>query len=78
MRSKPNLLAVVGSQRRNSNSYSLAKTVLDSVDADYEIVQLADTAITFCNLCQKCISNDCVLKDDFNEVLKKMNHMRMA
>ena len=74
MRSKPNLLAVVGSQRRNSNSYSLAKTVLDSVDADYEIVQLADTAITFCNLCQKCISNDCVLEDDFNGVLKKMYH----
>jgi multimeric flavodoxin WrbA len=74
MRSKLNLLAIVGSQRRNGNSYSLAKAVLDSVDADYEIVQLADRVIAFCNLCEKCISDDCVLEDDFNEILEKMKH----
>jgi len=69
-----NLLTVVGSQRRNGNSYSLAKAVLDSVDAEYEIVQLADREIAFCNLCEKCISDDCVLEDDFNEILDKMKH----
>ena len=74
MRSKLNLLAVVGSQRRNGNSYSLAKAVLDSVDAEYEIVRLADREIAFCNLCEKCISDDCVLEDDFNEILEKMKH----
>jgi len=74
MRSKVNLVAIVGSQRRNGNSYSLAKAVLDSLDADYEIVQLADREIAFCNLCEKCISDDCVLEDDFNEILEKMKH----
>jgi multimeric flavodoxin WrbA len=75
MRSKLNLLAIVGSQRRNGNSYSLAKAVLDSVDAGYEIVQLADREVAFCNLCEKCISDDCVLEDDFNEILEKMEHV---
>jgi len=75
MSSKRNLLAIVGSQRRNGNSYSLAKAVLDSVDADYEIVQLADRAIAFCNLCEKCISDDCVLEDDFNEIFEIMKHV---
>lgn len=74
MRSKINLLAIVGSQRRNGNSYSLAKAVLDSVDAEYEIVQLADKEVAFCNLCEKCISEDCVLEDDFNEILQKMKY----
>jgi len=72
MRSKVNLLAIVGSQRRNGNSSSLAKAVLDSADVDYEKVQLADNKIAFCNLCEKCISDDCVLEDDFNGILKKM------
>jgi len=72
MRSKVNLVAIVGSQRRNGNSYSLVKTVFDSLDADYEIVQLADREVAFCNLCGKCISDDCVLEDDFNEILEKM------
>lgn len=74
MRSKLNLLAIVGSQRRNGNSYSLAKAVLDSVDAEYEIVQLAEREIAFCNLCEECVSDDCVLEDDFNEILEKMKH----
>ncbi|MFB0567052.1 MAG: flavodoxin family protein [Candidatus Bathyarchaeia archaeon] len=74
MRSKVNLLAIVGSQRRNGNSYLLAKAVLDSADADYEIVQLADKQIAFCNLCEKCISDDCILEDDFNEILQEMKH----
>lgn len=72
MKSKVGLLAIVGSQRRNGNSYSLAKAVLDSLDADCETVQLADKEIEFCNLCEKCISDDCVLEDDFNEILEKM------
>jgi len=74
MKSKANLLAIVGSQRRNGNSYSLAKAVLNSVDANYEVVQLADKKIQFCNLCEKCISDDCILKDDFNMILEKMKH----
>ncbi len=74
MRLKVNLVAIVGSQRRNGNSYLLAKAVLGSLDADYEIVQLADREIEFCNLCEKCISDDCVLEDDFNGILEEMKH----
>jgi multimeric flavodoxin WrbA len=74
MKSKANLLAIVGSQRKNGNSNSLAKAVLDSVDADYQMVQLADKKIEFCNICEKCISDDCILEDDLNEILEKMKY----
>jgi len=72
MKSKAKLLAIIGSQRTNGNSYLLAKTVLDSIEADYEIIQLADKKIEFCNLCEKCVSSDCVLEDDFNQIFEKM------
>lgn len=69
---KPRVLAIVGSHRKNGNSYSLAKTVLESVDAEYDIVQLANEEIEFCNLCEECIDKDCVLDDDVNNILVKM------
>jgi len=72
MKSKAKLFAIIGSQRKNGNSYLLAKTVLDLIEADYEIIQLADKKIEFCNLCEKCIKNDCVLEDDFNQILEYM------
>jgi multimeric flavodoxin WrbA len=75
MKSKVKLLAIIGSQRKNGNCYSLAKTVLDSTQADYEIIQLVDKKIEFCNLCEKCIDRDCVLEDDFNQIFE---HMREA
>lgn len=69
---KAKLLAIVGSHRRNGNSYLLAKTVLQSVDADADIIQLADRKIEFCNLCEKCVDKECVLEDDFNEIFAMM------
>jgi multimeric flavodoxin WrbA len=72
MKSEVKLLAIIGSQRINGNSYQLTRTALDSVDADYEIVQLAEKRIEFCDLCGKCISSDCVLDDDVNQILEKM------
>jgi multimeric flavodoxin WrbA len=72
MKPKTKLLAIIGSQRKNGNSYLLAKTVLDSTEADYEIIQLADKDIEFCNICEKCLSSDCSLEDDFNQILEKM------
>jgi len=69
---KPRLLAIIGSQRKNGNSYSLAKAVLDSVSVDSDIVQLADREIRFCTVCEKCVNGDCVLRDDFNEILTEM------
>lgn len=66
------LLAIVGSQRMNGNSYLLAREVLDSVDADYEIVQLAEKHLEFCTICGECVTKDCVLDDDFDVVFGKM------
>jgi len=66
------LLAIVGSQRRSGNSYLLAKETLKSTKVDSEIVQLAEKEIEFCDLCGKCETGDCVLNDDFNQILKKM------
>lgn len=69
---KPLIFAVTGSHRRNGNSYSLVKKVLESTGVDHEIVQLADKKIQFCTLCEKCMDEDCVLEDDVNGILRKM------
>jgi len=69
---KPRLLAIIGSQRKNGNSYLLAKAVFDSVGVDSGIVQLADREIEFCTVCEKCVNGDCVLRDDLNEILTEM------
>ena len=66
---KPRLLVITGSHRKNGNSYSLAKRVLESIDADAHIVQLADKDIRFCNLCEECIEKDCVINDDVNGII---------
>ncbi|MDH5482436.1 MAG: flavodoxin family protein [Candidatus Bathyarchaeota archaeon] len=72
MKPRAKLLAIVGSQRVDGNSYFLAKTVLESAKADYEIIQLADKKIEFCNICEKCINSDCVLEDYFNNIFEKI------
>lgn len=73
MKSKVNLLAIVGSQRKEGNSYHLAKTVLDSLPVNNKTVQLAEKNIGFCTLCERCKDGgDCTLQDDFNDILKEM------
>lgn len=69
---KTKLLAVVGSQRENGNSYSLARRVLESVDVDWDIIQSADRRIEFCSLCEECKDQECVLEDDLNEIPSAM------
>ncbi|MEM3873531.1 MAG: NAD(P)H-dependent oxidoreductase [Candidatus Bathyarchaeia archaeon] len=39
---------------------------------DYEIIQLVEKEIKFCNLCGRCAFEECLLDDDFNQILKKM------
>jgi multimeric flavodoxin WrbA len=65
------LLAIISSQRKDGNSYLLAKKVPESAETDYEIIQLAEKVIEFCNLCEECAKGDCVLEDDFNQILEK-------
>jgi len=67
------LLAIVGSQRAYGNSFLLAKEALKPFkEIDYEIIQLANKKIEFCNVCGKCISIECPIEDDFNEIMGKM------
>lgn len=67
------LLAIVGSQRQYGNSFLLTKEVLKPFDEiNYEILQLSEKEIRFCNLCGRCETVECSLGDDFNEVLRKM------
>nr|MDO8098854.1 NAD(P)H-dependent oxidoreductase [Candidatus Njordarchaeota archaeon] len=72
MKSKVRLLAVTGSQRTSGNCYLLAKRILGSIEADYEIIQLAQKEIEFCDLCGKCMKNDCALRDDLCQIFEKM------
>jgi len=73
MKTAVRLLAVIGSQRMNGNSYYLARTVLDSLPVSYKTIQLAEKNIGFCTLCEQCKDgSDCDLQDDFNDVLKEM------
>jgi multimeric flavodoxin WrbA len=73
MKSKVSLLAMVGSQRQEGNSYHLARTVLDSLPVSHKTVQLAEKNIGFCTLCERCKDGgDCILQDDFNDILKEM------
>lgn len=72
MKSATRLLAIVGSQRKNGNSYLLTRFVLKSAGTDYRIIQLAEKNIRYCNLCGQCVEDDCVLRDDFDSILKEM------
>jgi multimeric flavodoxin WrbA len=73
MKTKVNLLAIIGSQREKGNSYYLAKAVLESLPVNYKTIQLAEKNIGFCTLCEQCKDgSDCILEDDFNEILKEM------
>lgn len=72
MESSIRLLAITGSHRKGGNSYSLVKSVLESVGVDHEVVQLAEKNIEYCTLCGQCVENDCVLEDDLNQILRRM------
>jgi multimeric flavodoxin WrbA len=65
-------LAISGSHRKDGNSYFLSKAVLDSLDCEYEIIQLAEKDISFCTVCEECIDKDCVLVDDLYKIIGKM------
>jgi multimeric flavodoxin WrbA len=68
------LLAVAGSHRGYGNSYPLAEEVLKSIkdESKYEIIQLAEKKIQFCNFCGECETGNCILTDDFSQILDGM------
>ena len=69
---KLKILAITGSQRKNGNSYQLAKTILNSTDCESSIIQLSKKKIDYCTVCGECICKDCILDDSLNEIMEKM------
>jgi len=72
MKFKRKFLAIIGSQRKDGNSYLVVKTIFEATKNDYEIIQLAEKEIKSCNFCGKCEFEECPLEDDFNQILGKM------
>jgi len=73
------LLGIVGSPRKNGNSFYLVQKALDGAKerdpfVETEIVQLADLRIEPCRACESCAKEPfkCVTEDDFETVFEKM------
>ncbi len=66
------LLAITGSHRSDGNSYALSRAVLDSLDCESSIIQLASKKIEYCTICEECVDEDCVLEDDLYEIVEEM------
>jgi len=67
------ILGLVGSQRRNGNSYLILKEALKGCLEEVEIVQLAEMRINWCNACGLCKdSMKCVMEDDVGVIFDKI------
>lgn len=67
------ILGLVGSQRRNGNSYLILKEAFERCDAEAEIVQLAEKRIDWCNACGLCKDTmKCIIEDDVDSILDKI------
>ncbi|MEM3770551.1 MAG: NAD(P)H-dependent oxidoreductase, partial [Candidatus Bathyarchaeia archaeon] len=70
------ILGVVGSNRKDGNSYLLLKEMLKGVSShETKIVQMAELNIKPCELCfEKCALKpfQCALNDDFQKLFAEM------
>ena len=67
------ILGLVGSQRRNGNSYLILKKALKGCLEEVEIVQLAEMRIDWCNACGLCKDTmKCVIEDDVSSIFDKI------
>lgn len=71
-----NVLGLVISHRRLGNSELLVKEIMSSIpeDCNRELIRLTDLNIQPCKACYQCLQpdSDCVLKDDFNDIMNKI------
>ena len=69
------ILGLVGSQRRDGNSYLILRDALKGFSVESEIVQLADMRINWCNGCGLCRDTlKCVMEDDVNAIFNKVQN----
>jgi len=67
------ILGLVGSQRRNGNSYLILKEALKGCLEEVEIAQLAEMRIDWCNACGLCKDTmKCVIEDDVGVIFDKI------
>ena len=67
------ILGLVGSQRRNGNSYLILKEAFKRCNVKSEMVQLAETRIDWCNACGLCKDTmKCVIQDDMDIIFDKI------
>jgi multimeric flavodoxin WrbA len=74
--SKPQVIGIVGSPRKNGNTEFLMRRALEIISAEgyaTEVVALAGKAIALCQACDSCKkTGECSIKDDFQGVYEKM------
>jgi multimeric flavodoxin WrbA len=67
------IFGLVGSHRRNGNSYLILKEALKDCSEEVEIIQLAEMRIDWCNACGLCKdSMKCVIEDDVGVIFDKI------
>jgi multimeric flavodoxin WrbA len=67
------ILGLVGSQRKDGNSYLILKEALEGSEEEVEIVQLAEMQIDWCNACGLCKDTmKCVIEDDMGFIFDKV------
>ncbi len=67
----------IGSGRKNKVVESVVRQVLEGTGKSFEFVSLAGKLIRPCEGCNGCVkTNRCVLKDDFEPILKKVQEAR--
>jgi multimeric flavodoxin WrbA len=67
------ILGLVGSQRRNGNSYLILNAAFKDCNVEAEMVQLAEMQIDWCNACGLCKDTmECVIEDDVGSIFDKI------
>jgi multimeric flavodoxin WrbA len=67
------IFGLVGSQRKDGNSYLILKEAFKGCLEEVEIVQLAEMRIDWCNACGLCKDTmKCVIEDDAGFILNKI------
>jgi len=70
------ILGIVGSNRKDGNSYLLVREMLKDVSQhETKIIQIAELNIKPCELCfERCAPQpfECIIDDDFQKLSKEM------
>jgi len=68
------ILGLVGSQRRNGNSYLILTEAFNRCDVRAEMVQLAEMRVDWCNACGLCKDTmKCIIEDDVSSIFNKID-----